>query len=144
MIKKLLAFGLIILFISSPAFIPQLSSKQRIIIYVSDDSVSQISHEFQDNSLINSRLQNQLKLEAIDVLNHISNSGIEYQLVDILVFGIHAIILDIDASDLQKTIILFPDKKIFPDEILNIQLDKSSELIKATYVQNFTFDNGKK
>ena len=27
---------------------------------------------------------------------------------------------------------------------MNIKLDKSFELIKATYVQNFTFDNGKK
>ena len=125
-------------------FIPHSSSQQRIIIYVSDDSVSQISNEFQSNSLINSQLQNQLKLEAIDVLNHILNSGIKYQLVDILVFGIHAIILDIDSSDIQKIITLFPDKKIFTDEILNIKLDKSSELIKATYVQNFTFDNGKK
>ena len=102
-------------------FIPHSSSQQRIIIYVSDDSVSQISNEFQSNSLINSQLQNQLKLEAIDVLNYIHNSGIKYQLVDILVFGIHAIILDIDSSDLQKIITLFPDKKIFTDEILNIK-----------------------
>ena len=106
--------------------------------------MSQISNELEVNSLIGSQLHTKLKLEAIDILHQINNSGIDYQLVDILVFGIHAIILDIDTSDLQKITTIFPNKIIFTDEILNIKLDKSSELIKATYVQNFTFDNGKK
>ena len=144
MIKQLLVFSIILLLIPSHLFIPQLPSQQRIIIYVSDNSVSQISNELEINSLINSQLQTELKLEAIGILHRIDNSGIDYQLVDILTFGIHVIIMDIDTSDLQKIITLFPNKKIFTDEILNIKLDKSLELIKATYVQNFTFDNGKK
>ena len=73
MIKQLLVFSIILLFIPSPLFISQLPSQQRIIIYVSDNSVSQISNELEVNSLIGSQLHTELKLEAIDIGHGLTN-----------------------------------------------------------------------
>jgi minor extracellular serine protease Vpr len=115
---------------------------ERVIIIISDSSIlnkaETLGIDVKEASIkFDSLLENAVEEKLTDL----QTMGVRFKLIDLLTYSIHGAIIEIyEPFELIKS--LADDFKVYRDEFLEINLDKSSKLIRANEAQNILTNSG--
>lgn len=124
------------------AYSPLDEEPERLIIYVSDDSVIKRAKILGVSPKeIDSNITPVLLEDAQRLVDELRRNGIRLDLVDILTYSAHVIIVDIYGTN-KAELESISNMRVFDDTILELDLQKSSPLIGARAAHNHLLPNG--
>ncbi len=100
---------------------------QRLIILVSDDSVIASADRLHVSPRsIEGELNRYLIAKAEQILDDVRRAGVNFKLVDILTYSIHAVVIDVPEGQVQYAKDAVSPRKVQEDKILQVDLDEQS------------------
>lgn len=101
----------------------------RLVVVVSDDSILASAERSHSNpKSIETSLNPYLMSEAEKTLNNLRSAGIDFRIVEVLTYAIHAVVIDVPAGQVHGVRSVIEPQRVHKDTILHVDLDNKPSL----------------